>query len=61
MVGKALSVGVADGENQTIVEVGGGVSEGGGVSAGGVDSDGRQELRMRNPDKRNERIVCLMK
>ncbi len=45
LVGKAFSVGVADGGNQIMVGVGGGVSEGMGVSVGGMDVDGRQAPR----------------
>ena len=42
-VGIVFNVGVADGGNQTMVAVGGGVSEGMGVSVGGGDSKGAQE------------------
>jgi len=57
LVGKDFSVGVADGGNQTMVAVGGGVSVGTGVSVGGVDVDGRQALKMRHPAKRM--ILCM--
>ena len=46
LVGKAFSVGVADGGNQIMVAVGSGVSEGTGVSVGEIGSDGRQALRI---------------
>lgn len=45
-MGKVPSVGVADGGNQTMVEVGSGVSEGRGVSVGGVEADDKQAPRI---------------
>ena len=45
-MGKANSVGVADGGNQTMVGEGGGVSGRGGVSVGRIDSEGRQALNI---------------
>ena len=42
LVGKAFSVGVADGGNQIMVAVGSGVSDGRSVSVGGIDVDGTQ-------------------
>jgi hypothetical protein len=59
-VGKANSVGVADGGNQTMVEVGGVVSVGRGVSVGGISSSGRQAVSRRNPTKRNEEMIRFM-
>jgi hypothetical protein len=56
LVGKVISVGVADGGNQIMVAVGSGVFVGRGVSVGGVKSNGRQALRMSNPNKRKEGI-----
>jgi hypothetical protein len=45
-VENASSVGVADGGNQIMVEVGSGVSVEMGVSVGGIDSTGRQALKI---------------
>ena len=60
LVGKAFSVGVADGGNQIMVAVGGGVSVGTGVSVGGIGVDGRQALKMRHPAKRNNGMNLRM-
>jgi len=59
-VGRANSVGVADGGNQTMVGEGCGVSEGRGVSVGGITSVGRHALRRRNPMKSKEGIKRRM-
>jgi hypothetical protein len=60
-VGNTFNVGVADGGNQMMVAVGGGVFEGVGVSVGGVESTGRQADGMRNPSNRKGRINRFMK
>jgi hypothetical protein len=60
LAGKAFSVGVADGGNQTMVAVGGGVSVGTCVSVDGVDVDGRQALKMMHPAKRNNGMNLRM-
>jgi hypothetical protein len=60
-VGKANSVGVADGGNQTMVGEGGGVTVGRGVSVAGIESTGRQDASRRDPMKRNRaNDRCIM-
>jgi hypothetical protein len=51
-VGNASSVDVADGGNQTMVEVGSGVSVGRGGWVAAIELSGRQAVRSRNPEKR---------
>jgi hypothetical protein len=51
-VGLAFSVGVADGGNQIMVGVAGGVSEARGISVGRTGVDRAQEAESRNPRKR---------
>ena len=51
-----FSVGVGVAGNQTMVVVGGGVSDGRSVSVGGIVPDEAQELEKRNPKKRKDVI-----
>ncbi|HAV75804.1 MAG TPA: hypothetical protein DCX53_00460 [Anaerolineae bacterium] len=60
-VGKVFSVGVADGGNQIMVEVGSGVTDGRGGAVGGIESAGRQAVNSVNPIIRSETIIlCMM-
>jgi hypothetical protein len=53
-VGKANTVEVAEGGNQTIVSVGSGLSVGKGVWVGGIEFNGRQAIKRKSPQARKQ-------
>src|ERR1044071_6756665 len=59
-VGNASSVGVSEGGNQTIVEVGIGVSAGIGVSVGKGELKGTQAAKSNNPHAREQTLKSLI-